>query len=182
MHQRKKRITTIALITGLATASLIAGGSASAKPKAPHGVTVSTNTGSFRTMLVVGSGRFAGFSLYFISSDQTPTYGCTTTPFDGAELAGLARGLVRDVPRREPAALGGHAHLNPDQQQHGPGRSDDDRNRYGELPSVFVQWGYDGSEQLHRGVQRCMAARADKWYSGFVGWPFGNQRGHLDSH
>jgi predicted lipoprotein with Yx(FWY)xxD motif len=32
-------------------------------------------------MLIVGSGKYAGFSLYFISSDQLPKFGCTTKLF-----------------------------------------------------------------------------------------------------
>jgi predicted lipoprotein with Yx(FWY)xxD motif len=75
----RRRILIPAVLVVTLSTSLAIGGivGASPKPKA-KGTVVTTNTGAFGTMLVVGSGRFAGFSLYFISSDQPPTYGCTT--------------------------------------------------------------------------------------------------------
>jgi predicted lipoprotein with Yx(FWY)xxD motif len=76
---RRRILVPVVLIAAL-SASLVVGGTvgASAKPK-PTGTVVSTNTGAFGTYLMVGSGKYNGFSLYFISSDQPPTYGCTTS-------------------------------------------------------------------------------------------------------
>jgi predicted lipoprotein with Yx(FWY)xxD motif len=46
----------------------------------PSGVEISTRTTPFGTALVVGSGPFKGYSLYFITSDHGDTFGCTGTP------------------------------------------------------------------------------------------------------
>ena len=62
------------LAVGLAAAlTIVPAGSAT-----PSGTTISTRTGAFGTMLDVGSGKYAGYTVYFITSDQPPTYGCTT--------------------------------------------------------------------------------------------------------
>jgi predicted lipoprotein with Yx(FWY)xxD motif len=45
---------------------------------AAKGTTISTRTGAYGTMLEVGSGQYTGYSVYMITSDQPPTYGCTT--------------------------------------------------------------------------------------------------------
>jgi len=46
---------------------------------ATGGTVIAVGSGAFGNMLIVGSGKYAGYSLYFISSDQPPKYGCTTT-------------------------------------------------------------------------------------------------------
>lgn len=46
------------------------------------GTMISTRTGVFGTMLDVGSGKYAGYTVYLITSDQPPTYGCTTKPIN----------------------------------------------------------------------------------------------------
>ena len=62
------------LAVGLAAAlTIVPAGSVT-----PSGTTISTRTGAFGTMLDVGSGKYAGYTVYFITSDQPPTYGCTT--------------------------------------------------------------------------------------------------------
>jgi len=33
-------------------------------------------------MLDVGSGKYAGYTVYYITSDQPPTYGCTSKPIN----------------------------------------------------------------------------------------------------
>jgi len=50
---------------------------ASVKPTAT-GTTISESSSPYGNVLVAGSGPFAGFSLYFISSDSGGRYGCTT--------------------------------------------------------------------------------------------------------
>src|ERR1700722_9209449 len=45
---------------------------------ASSGTVISTRVGAYGTMLEVGSGKFAGYTVYLITSDQPPTYGCTT--------------------------------------------------------------------------------------------------------
>jgi predicted lipoprotein with Yx(FWY)xxD motif len=50
---------------------------ASVKP-ADTGTTISESSSPYGNILVAGSGPFAGFSLYFISSDSGGRYGCTT--------------------------------------------------------------------------------------------------------
>jgi len=57
----------------LATLTIVPAGSATVS-----GTTISTRTGAFGTMLEVGAGKYAGYSVYMITSDQPPTYGCTT--------------------------------------------------------------------------------------------------------
>jgi len=39
---------------------------------------VSASSAAFGKMLVVGNGTYAGYTLYIITSDRPPTYGCTT--------------------------------------------------------------------------------------------------------
>ena len=69
---------TIALTAGVALVPLLAG-SASGASAASVGITISTAAGPFGTMIVAGSGKYDGYALYFITSDQPPHYGCTTT-------------------------------------------------------------------------------------------------------
>lgn len=45
---------------------------------ASSGTMISARAGQFGTMLDVGSGKYAGYTVYMITSDQPPTYGCTT--------------------------------------------------------------------------------------------------------
>ena len=47
---------------------------------AATGTVVSVAPTAFGRALIVGSGEFAGFSLYFITSDHGTTFGCTATP------------------------------------------------------------------------------------------------------
>jgi len=61
-----------------ATALPILTGSASAAPAAT-GTVIATATTTFGTALVVGSGKYAGYSLYFITSDSGTTFGCPST-------------------------------------------------------------------------------------------------------
>jgi predicted lipoprotein with Yx(FWY)xxD motif len=51
---------------------------ASATTKAGTGTVISAVDGPFGRMLVVGSGKYRGFTLYAITSDYSGHYGCTT--------------------------------------------------------------------------------------------------------
>ena len=77
----KGSFAAAALIVGVATLPLFAG-AASAVPAAT-GTVITTASTAFGTALVVGSGPYAGYSLYFITSDHGTTFGCTTTPVTG---------------------------------------------------------------------------------------------------
>ena len=44
---------------------------------ATGGTVIVASPGTFGTMLIVGSGEYAGYTLYYISSDQPPKFGCT---------------------------------------------------------------------------------------------------------
>jgi predicted lipoprotein with Yx(FWY)xxD motif len=48
---------------------------------AKGGTVIAASQGTFGTMLIVGSGKYAGYTTYFISSDQPGKYGCTTKLF-----------------------------------------------------------------------------------------------------
>ena len=69
-------LTALATTLGLAaTAQASTTQAAAAKPK---GTEISVANTVFGPALVVGSGPFKGFTLYFISSDNAPhSYGCT---------------------------------------------------------------------------------------------------------
>ncbi len=83
MHRMRTRL----MAAGAAGAALaaIAMGSAAAAPAAPaaaagakHGTVISVYSGPYGRMLVVGSGKYKGYSLYAITSDYARHYGCTT--------------------------------------------------------------------------------------------------------
>ena len=75
--RKLRRLVTLAAAAGLAVSGLIAG--AGAASAAPTGTVITTASTPFGTALVVGSGPFKGFSLYEITSDNSPfSFGCTT--------------------------------------------------------------------------------------------------------
>lgn len=45
----------------------------------PPATKISVTSAAFGKMLIVGNGQYAGYTLYIITSDEPPTYGCTTT-------------------------------------------------------------------------------------------------------
>ena len=45
----------------------------------PPATKISVTSAAFGKMLIVGNGQYAGYTLYIITSDVPPTYGCTTT-------------------------------------------------------------------------------------------------------
>ena len=52
---------------------------ASATGKSTTGTVITTTQGPFGTMLVVGSGKYAGYTVYALTSDQPGSYGCSST-------------------------------------------------------------------------------------------------------
>lgn len=80
MQSRPHRVRgALALVAAGALAAIAAavlpGATAGA---ASSGTVIAATRGPFGPMLVVGSGRFAGYTLYLITSDHGTTYGCTT--------------------------------------------------------------------------------------------------------
>jgi len=65
-----------ALAAGLASLPILAE-TASAAPTA-KGTVIATAPTAFGTALVVGSGKYAGYSLYYITSDHGTTFGCSS--------------------------------------------------------------------------------------------------------
>ena len=69
---------TLALTAGVALVPLLAE-TASGASAASTGITISTAPGPFGTMIVAGSGKYADYAAYFITSDQPPNYGCSAS-------------------------------------------------------------------------------------------------------
>jgi len=70
--------TLMALCVGFVSAlTALPAGSATSKA-----TTIGIRSGVFGTMLDVGSGKYAGYTVYYITSDQPPTYGCTSKPIN----------------------------------------------------------------------------------------------------
>jgi hypothetical protein len=69
-------LTLIAAGTGVAPLTVAAPASAVGKAT---GTVITTTQGPFGTMLAVGSGSYAGYTVYAITSDQPGSYGCTAT-------------------------------------------------------------------------------------------------------
>jgi len=80
VSRRKLTKTTRAIVIGAAStaacAAMCSTAAATASAKATSTV-VTTRQGPFGTMLVAGSGPFAGYTLYLITSDALPKFGCT---------------------------------------------------------------------------------------------------------
>jgi predicted lipoprotein with Yx(FWY)xxD motif len=74
----RRALLALAAAAGLAAAVSLPGASAGA---ASSGTVIAAAPGPFGPMLVVGSGKYAGYTLYFITSDHGTTFGCTTAPF-----------------------------------------------------------------------------------------------------
>jgi predicted lipoprotein with Yx(FWY)xxD motif len=73
---RKSVIATVAVI-GLLGASLV---TTVASAATTTGATViSTTSSPFGKVLVVGSGQYKGYTVYLLTSDNPPSFGCTTT-------------------------------------------------------------------------------------------------------
>lgn len=73
-----RRLIPLISALALAISGLLLG--ASVASAAPPGTVITTHATPFGTALVVGSGPFRGYSLYTITSDNSPfSFGCTTT-------------------------------------------------------------------------------------------------------
>jgi predicted lipoprotein with Yx(FWY)xxD motif len=75
----------------LAIAVMLPGAAANAA-SASKGTTIMTVSGPLGPMLVVGSGKYLGYTVYMITSDVPPSYGCTTekVKLPGGSGSGLA--------------------------------------------------------------------------------------------
>lgn len=85
MRSRSHRVVTRAVPLVLGTAAALAAtvavvlpGAAAGAASASKGTALMTVSGPFGPMLVVGSGKYLGYTVYMITSDQPPSYGCTT--------------------------------------------------------------------------------------------------------
>lgn len=77
MRAIRKSIIAGAIGLGLLAAPLTTTG-ANAAPTATATV-ISTTNSAFGKILVVGSGQFQGYTVYMLTSDDPPSFGCTTT-------------------------------------------------------------------------------------------------------
>jgi predicted lipoprotein with Yx(FWY)xxD motif len=73
------RASTIAavLVAGVVAAPMFAPAAGAATTADP--TTISVSNSSFGKILVVGSGQYKGFTTYLLTSDNPPSFGCTTT-------------------------------------------------------------------------------------------------------
>jgi len=78
INSKKRAIALTLVAAATAAAPLSSALPASATGKS-SGTVIATAPGPFGTMLVVGSGKYAGYTVYAITSDQPGDYGCTAT-------------------------------------------------------------------------------------------------------
>jgi len=78
-RRRRVRVERIAAACAVMAAVPVLAGAASNASAASAGTKITTSSSPFGTMLVAGSGKYAGYSLYLITSDQPPSFGCRTT-------------------------------------------------------------------------------------------------------
>jgi predicted lipoprotein with Yx(FWY)xxD motif len=75
-----RRFIGLALSAALAVSGLLALGTGAAQASVGTGTKISLASTPFGPALVVGNGKYKGFSLYTITSDNSPSsFGCTTT-------------------------------------------------------------------------------------------------------
>jgi predicted lipoprotein with Yx(FWY)xxD motif len=80
-RRRWREAAAVAALAGAAGLSLVAGAApAASAAAAPQGTVIAAATNAFGTSLVVGSGTYAGYTLYFITSDHGHSFGCSATP------------------------------------------------------------------------------------------------------
>jgi predicted lipoprotein with Yx(FWY)xxD motif len=82
LKQPKSVFGTVAALVTLSVGFSAAFTNVPAGSVTSKGTTISVRTGVFGSMLDVGSGKYAGDTLYLITSDQPPTYGCPTKPIN----------------------------------------------------------------------------------------------------
>ena len=88
-------VPAVTLALALTAAPAVA---SAAKPAAPTGTKIILANTAFGRSLAVGSGPFKNFTLYFISSDKPPHYGCTTVPI---HFPGLPPGFTCTGPSND---------------------------------------------------------------------------------
>jgi predicted lipoprotein with Yx(FWY)xxD motif len=70
-------IIAAAIVAGLVAAPIVT--SAAGAATASGATVISTSNSPFGKILVVGSGQYQGYTVYMLSSDNPPSFGCTTT-------------------------------------------------------------------------------------------------------
>jgi predicted lipoprotein with Yx(FWY)xxD motif len=106
MHRSYIRVRSVAAAAAtLALAGVGCAAAAAATPadSASRGTVVSSLQGPFGRMLVVGSGAYAGFTLYVITSDDKGHYGCTTKVMTIFGHTGSCTGASDDASAEWPA-------------------------------------------------------------------------------
>jgi predicted lipoprotein with Yx(FWY)xxD motif len=74
----RSRSTIMAVVVaGLLAVPLVP--TAAGAATTPSGTVISTTNSTFGKILVVGSGKYQGYTVYQLTSDNPPSYGCTTT-------------------------------------------------------------------------------------------------------
>ena len=69
-------VVASAVLAALGTTLL---GSPAGAATARTGTVIATANGPFGKTLVVGAGQYQGYTVYYLTSDVPPSYGCTTT-------------------------------------------------------------------------------------------------------
>jgi predicted lipoprotein with Yx(FWY)xxD motif len=93
-----------ALAVAISVAPVMAGSAlAASAPGTAKGTVITTAVTPFGKALVVGSGKYAGFSLYFITSDHGTSFGCTATPVKTPVGTLLCTGPSNDANAEWPA-------------------------------------------------------------------------------
>lgn len=87
------------VVAGVAALGSVASGA----PRMTTGTVIAMRTGVFGPMLIVGSGKYAGFTLYMITGDDPPTYGCTTKVQNILGSPGSCTGKPNDKKAEWPA-------------------------------------------------------------------------------
>jgi predicted lipoprotein with Yx(FWY)xxD motif len=80
-----------AVVTLAAVVAVMLPGAAAGAGSSSKGTVIRAVSGPFGPMLVVGSGKALGFTVYMITSDSPPSYGCTT---EKVKLPGSGSGLA----------------------------------------------------------------------------------------
>ena len=74
---RLRRIAAMLALTAAVAVVPLLADTASGASAASGGITISSAPGPFGTMIVAGSGKYADYAVYYITSDQPPSYGCS---------------------------------------------------------------------------------------------------------
>ena len=102
---RTRRLLAAALMTiAVAAIPVFAGATSGASAAGSANTVIGKGPGPFGPMLVVASGPLAGLTVYFITSDQPPHYGCTTALFHlGRGPGESCTGTINDQSAEWPA-------------------------------------------------------------------------------